>query len=170
MAPRGPRRRAMRFDGYATDGFCDELFLPDGSPRPGAKALVATLEQLSDGELRRRQSNAELALRNQGITFNVYGDAAGVDKVFPFDIVPRIVEAREWEVLARGLRQRIRALNAFLHDVYHEQRIVDAGIVPEHVIASSKGFRPQCIGLEPPLGVWCHVTGTDLVRDRDGRF
>lgn len=160
----------MRFSAYDTGDFQDELFLKGGQPRPGARGLVEAIERLSDGELRAKQHAAELALRNAGITFNVYGDQAGADKVFPFDIVPRIVEASEWADIERGLAQRIRALNAFVDDVYHEQRIVREGVVPEHVVTSSRGFRRQCVGLDPPLGVWCHVNGTDLVRDRDGAF
>jgi uncharacterized circularly permuted ATP-grasp superfamily protein len=158
----------LRFDGYTTDGFHDELFLADGSPRPEALALVERIEGLADGELVRRHHAAERALLRMGITFNVYGEEPSSEHIFPFDIIPRIVPRDEWALIERGLQQRIRALNHFIDDVYHEQRIVRDGVVPAEVVASSQGFRSQCVGLDPPGGIWCHITGTDLVRDRDG--
>jgi uncharacterized circularly permuted ATP-grasp superfamily protein len=158
----------MRFDGYSTDGFYDELFLDDGSPRPEARALVERIEALSDGELARRHQAAERALLRMGITFNVYGEEPSSERIFPFDIIPRIVSRDDWALIERGLQQRIRALNQFIDDVYHEQRIVRDGVVPAEVVQSSQGFRSQCVGLDPPGGVWCHITGSDLVRDRDG--
>jgi uncharacterized circularly permuted ATP-grasp superfamily protein len=160
----------MRFDDYEIGDFYDEMFIAPATPRPGAALLVRMLASLSDGELQRRQQAAELALLNMGITFNVYGHEAGVEKIWPFDILPRIVEADEWQGIERGLEQRIRALNLFIDDIYHDQRIVQDGVVPASVIQSAKGFLPQCVGLDPPRGVWCHISGIDLVRDRDGRF
>jgi uncharacterized circularly permuted ATP-grasp superfamily protein len=120
------------------------------------------------GDLRRRQQAAERALLQSGITFNVYGDKNGREKIFPFDIVPRIVKKSEWERIESGLRQRIQALNLFLDDIYHDQKIIKDGVIPEHVIRSATSFREECIGLNPPRGIWCHITGTDLVRDSDG--
>ncbi|NUP88644.1 MAG: circularly permuted type 2 ATP-grasp protein [Candidatus Sumerlaeia bacterium] len=158
----------MNFATYLTEGFYDELFTGPSSPRPGARLLVERLESLPEGEILRRQAAAETALLQMGITFNVYGDTAGTERILPFDIIPRIVEAGEWETIERGLKQRIQALNLFIEDIYHGQRILRDGVVPEHVVRSAKSFRPQCIGLRPPRGVWCHVTGTDLIRDRDG--
>ena len=105
-----------------------------------------------------------------GITFNVYGDEAGTEKIFPFDIIPRIVTAEEWNRIDRGLRQRVHALNLFIDDIYHEQKILKDGIVPAELILSAKSFRKQCVGLKPPQGIWCHITGTDLVRDKDGEY
>lgn len=160
----------MKFDGYNTDGFYDEMFLPDGKPREGTRFLAEALEAFSDEEIRRRQQAADLAFLNQGITFTVYGDKAGREKIFPFDIVPRIVPADEWATLERGLQQRIKALNLFLDDVYHDARIVNAGVIPEHVVHSSRGFRRQCVGLDVPKGIWCHVSGVDLVRGLDGHY
>ena len=158
----------MKFDGYDTGGFFDEMFSPDSSPRQEAKALVQRLQSLPHGELERRQRAAERALLQLGITFNVYGDAAGTERIFPFDVVPRVVGAAEWDRIERGLKQRILALNLFLDDLYHSQKIIKDGVVPEEVIRSAKSFRTQCIGLNPPRGIWCHITGTDLVRDGDG--
>jgi len=158
----------LNFRGYDTAGFYDELIAEDGRPRPGAELLVQRIEQLPEGELQHRQQTAERALYRMGITFNVYGDDQGVEKIFPFDIVPRIVNANEWERLERGLKQRIRALNLFVDDCYHDQRIIKEGVVPEALLKGAKSFRPQCVGLNPPHGIWCHITGTDLVRDKDG--
>jgi len=158
------------FDLYDTGGFYDEMFEAPGQPRSGCSILAQRLASLSLGDLQRRQQAAERTLLNMGITFNVYGHEAGAEKIFPFDLVPRIVPGREWERIERGLVQRIRALNLFIHDVYHEQRILNDGVVPRDLVETSKGFLRQCVGLEPPRGVWCHITGTDLVRDRDGTF
>jgi len=160
----------ISFTGYNTEGFFDEMFLPDSRPRAGAVVLQQRIDSLSDGELFRRQQAAERALLRMGITFNVYGDSAGTEKIFPFDIIPRIIEAKEWEQLERGLKQRVYALNLFIHDLYHEQKILKDKIIPEEIIRSAKSFRTACIGLNPPRGVWCHITGTDLVRDRDGQI
>jgi uncharacterized circularly permuted ATP-grasp superfamily protein len=130
--------------------------------------LVDRLRTLADGELVVRQRAADLALLNMGITFNVYGHEAGTEKIWPFDIIPRIIEAREWKLIEAGLKQRITALNLFIDDLYHDQKIVRDGVFPEYMVQSSKCFLKPCIGLNPPRGVWCHITGTDLVRDRDG--
>jgi uncharacterized circularly permuted ATP-grasp superfamily protein len=105
-----------------------------------------------------------------GITFNVYGNESGAEKIFPFDLIPRIVEAAEWTTVEKGLKQRIRALNLFIDDVYDKGRIFEAGVVPREVVLGAASYLAPCAGLKPPKGVWCHVVGTDLVRDRDGRF
>ncbi len=160
----------MRLDNYSTDGFYDEMFDTGGRPRGGADALARRLASLSDGELVRRQKAADLTLLNMGITFAVYGHEAGTEKVWPFDIVPRIVDAGEWNKIDRGLKQRILALNMFVADVYGEQRILKEGVVPQELLFSAPCYLPQCVGLKPPGGVWCHVVGTDLVRDADGEF
>ena len=158
----------MTFESYDTETFYDEMFLPDGSPRPEARRLVERIEALPDGELVRRHQAAERSLLYTGITFTVYGDDAGTERIFPFDIVPRIVSRETWDPIERGLKQRVEALNLFIDDVYHDRKIVRDGVVPADVIESSQGYRTECIGIDPPRGVWCHITGTDLVRDRDG--
>ena len=158
----------MTFESYDTGGFYDEMFLPDGSPRPEARQLVERIEGLPAGELVRRHQAAERSLLHTGITFTVYGDEAGTERIFPFDIVPRIVSRETWDPIARGLKQRVEALNLFIDDVYHDRKIVRDGIVPADVVESSEGYRTECIGIDPPRGVWCHITGTDLVRDADG--
>src|SRR5262245_43376973 len=160
----------MKFTHYEPGDFFDEMFGDVQRPRAPARALTQFIDALPDGELARRQRSAERALMNMGITFNVYGDSAGAERIFPFDLVPRIVSAQEWQTIERGLVQRIHALNLFIDDVYHEQRIVKDGVVPADVLRTAKVFRPACIGMEPPRGIWCHVTGTDLVRHTDGQI
>ena len=160
----------MRFEHYQTGPFFDEMFEAGGEPRAAATALVQLIETMADGELLRRQLSAERALLHMGITFNVYGDSGGAERIFPFDLVPRIVAAAEWNGIERGLKQRIRALNLFIDDIYHAQRIVKDGIIPAEIIRTASSFRKQCIDMNPPGGVWCHITGTDLVRDRDGQI
>src|SRR5258706_11259985 len=112
-------RISMDFRGYQTESFYDEMFRAPGVPRDGATMLVQKLESLDEGELLERQAAAELALLRMGITFNVYGDDSGTERIFPFDVIPRIVESSDWKVLERGLRQRVYALNLFLNDIYH---------------------------------------------------
>ena len=160
----------MNLDRYDTEGFYDELYGEGGTPKPAAALLIERLGTFSDGELERRQQAAELALLNMGITFNVYHDDAGTEKIMPFDIVPRIVAGDDWAFLDRGLKQRIEALNLFIDDIYHEQKIVKDGVVPEFVVQSSKGYMPSCQGFDPPKGIWCHITGTDMIRGGDGQF
>jgi uncharacterized circularly permuted ATP-grasp superfamily protein len=160
----------MKFDGYQTQGFYDEMFLPGGEVRPEVQLLVDRIEGLGDGEFLRRQKAAERALLRMGITFNVYGAEGGAERIFPFDIVPRIVSAAGWDWIDRGLRQRIQALNLFIDDIYHQQRIVKDGVIPAELILSAQGYRPQCAGLNPPESIWCHITGTDLVRDTNGQI
>jgi uncharacterized circularly permuted ATP-grasp superfamily protein len=158
------------FDGYEPGVWFDELFEASGRPRPEAEPLVRAIEALPDGEFGRLQESANAALVNLGITFNVYSDGAGIERVLPFDIVPRVIKAAEWSRIERGLRQRIFALNAFIDDVYHEGRILNDGVIPRELVLSAPSYRKACIGLDPPGGVWCHITGTDLVRDGDGDF
>ena len=158
------------FDGYDTEEFYDEMFAPDGSARPAAQMLAERIEGFPDGELARRQIAAEYALLRMGITFNVYADEQGIEKIFPFDLIPRIIDAAEWAWIERGLKQRIHALNLFIDDVYHDQKILKDGVVPSDVVLSSERYLKPCIGLDPPRGIWCHITGTDLVRDSDGQF
>ena len=160
----------MQFENYSLDGFYDEMFDAEGRPRPGTEAVVSRFNELPLEELRRRQQSAEKALLQMGITFSVYGDEQGTERIFPFDIVPRIIAHNEWIVMEAGLKQRVQALNFFIDDLYHDQRILKDGIIPKDLVLSASGYRPECIGLNPPGGVWCHITGTDLVRGADGQF
>src|SRR5882724_6823144 len=160
----------MQFAAYENASFYDEMFLADGTARSGALLLQQRIEALPDGELLARQAAAVRLLLQNGITFNVYSDSAATEKIFPFDIIPRIVEAAEWDWLEKGLKQRVYALNLFIDDIYHEQKILKDKVIPEALIQSARSFRKECVGLNPPQKVWCHITGTDLVRDCDGQM
>ena len=160
----------MTFSGYDVGGFFDEVIGDDGRPRSGAELLVDRIQKIGTEELLRRQSAAEQALLRMGVTFAVYGDERGTEKIWPFDIVPRIIAADEWSWIERGLRQRITALNLFIDDVYHDQRIIKDGIIPGEILQGATSYRRACQGLDPPQGIWCHVTGTDLVRDGQGQI
>lgn len=146
------------------------MFIEPGKPRPGNHLLLEKIESLAPGELAMRQKAAEKAFYDMGITFNVYGHESGTERIIPFDIVPRIIQKQEWEHLEKGLKQRIYALNLFIDDIYHDQKIVKDGVIPADLIESSSGFFKECIGINPPGGIWCHITGTDIVRDETGSF
>ena len=160
----------MNFSNYQTEGFFDEYFDENNNPRNGSSIVIKRIESLSDGELVKRQKAAEAALFNMGVTFTVYKKEAGTERIFPFDIIPRILEQHEWEHIENGLKQRIGALNKFIDDIYHGQKIIKDKIIPEEIILSSRSFREQCLNINPPKGIWCHITGTDIVRDKDGEF
>src|SRR5215472_15517121 len=164
------RRIFVRLSSYQTGGFYDEMFAADDQPRPQARLLLDTIDSLPEGQLLRCKMAAERLLLQMGITFNVYADSAGTERIFPFDLVPRIVPAEEWTWVERGLRQRIHALNAFIDDIYHDQKILKDGTIPAEIITSAASYRKQCQGLNPPRGIWCHIAGIDLVRDRDGQI
>jgi uncharacterized circularly permuted ATP-grasp superfamily protein len=160
----------MDFSTYQTEGFYDELFDENNSPRPGAQLLVEKIESLARESLLTKQQAAEIMLLQLGITFAVYGDEAGSEKIFPFDVLPRIVDGSEWSQIESGLKQRIFALNAFIEDIYNKRQILKDRIIPEDIVLSSRTYRAECVGFSPPHNIWCHITGTDLIRDRDGRF
>ena len=160
----------MDFSIYQTEGFYDELFDENGSPRSGAQLLVQKIKSLSRESLLTKQQAAEIMLLQLGITFAVYGNEEGSEKIFPFDVLPRIVDGSEWTQIEAGLKQRIFALNAFIEDIYNKQQILKDRIIPEDIVLSSKTYRRECVGFSPPHSIWCHVTGTDLIRDRDGLF
>lgn len=160
----------IRFSHYDPEGFYDELYEGAGQTRPGSALLLRKFASLPEGELKKRQQAAERVILNMGMTFGVYGSDDGHEQIFPFDIVPRIVTASDWERIESGLRQRMRALNLFIDDVYHDQKILKNGVIPSELIYSSKGFLLPCMGLRPPRGIWCHIAGIDLVRINDGRY
>jgi uncharacterized circularly permuted ATP-grasp superfamily protein len=148
----------------------DELFAAPGSPHPHCVKLEERLGRLSASEFQQLRTNADLVFMNQGITFSVYSDRRGVEKIFPFDLIPRPVASSEWKMLEAGLVQRIQTLNLFLHDIYHDRRILSEGIVPEDLVLQSKAHRPEMVGFEPPGKQYLHVVGTDLIRDAKGQF
>jgi len=162
--------RTVDFADYPLGKTFDELFDENGEPRDRAERFASKLQGLSATELTNVQLAADHYLQNVGITFNVYGHEQGTERVWPFDVVPRIIDSGEWAQIDLGLKQRIKALNLFINDVYNERHIIRDGIVPEELVLSSKTYRPQCEGLQPPHKAWCHITGTDLVRDKDGRM
>ncbi|AEI46674.1 circularly permuted type 2 ATP-grasp protein [Runella slithyformis] len=158
------------FKNYDTEKFYDEMFSSDGRIRPGCEAFKQRVEQLTQNELMNRQHTAERALMSMGITFNVYSEGEGTERIMPLDIIPRVVAGDDWNRLEKGLIQRITALNMFIDDIYNDQRILDDGVVPRDLIETSKCYLEACKGLKPPKGIWCHITGTDLIRGDDGTF
>jgi len=158
----------MLWDNYDSTSTFDEFLDPAGQPRDALDGVARFLSGLTHQDLIARQDAAELAIKAMGITFTVYADNENIDRVWPFDVVPRVIERAEWNRTAAGLEQRLRALNLFIGDLYADQKILADGVVPRHVLANSANFRPECVGVTPPLGVWAHICGSDLVRDGDG--
>jgi uncharacterized circularly permuted ATP-grasp superfamily protein len=157
------------FGGYRMAAY-DEMFESRAAPRPHYAPLYQQLIDLGPDELERRNKVADLTMRQQGITFTVYGRDQGVERIIPFDPIPRLVAASEWDRIERGLKQRVRALNLFIHDVYHDRAILKDRVVPPDLVFGATGYRRECVGLKVPCGVYIHVTGIDLVRDSDGSF
>ena len=158
------------FDSYQVNGLFDEMFDGAGEARPHYAHAAARLRAMGRETFVRRAKMADVTFRNQGITFNVYKDGAGVEKIFPFDLVPRIIPADEWDVIERGLTQRIQALNMFCEDVYHQQRILKAGVIPAELIYGAKMFRREMFGVRVPRNIYIHICGTDLIRDAAGKY
>jgi len=146
----------------------DELVTSSGAARPGCESLLAYLNSLSDRQFKSRQRAAESAIIEMGITFTVYSEGENIDRAWPLDIVPRVIPRKEWTTVAKGLEQRLTALNLFINDIYHEQHIIKDGVVPAQLIQTSKDYLLQCAGISPPYGVWANICGTDLVRDGEG--
>lgn len=154
---------------YRYDDF-DEMFVGHRKVRPHYAALLDRLIILGPDEIQRRHRLADLTMRNQGITFTVYGREQGVERIIPFDPVPRIVAAEEWRTIERGLEQRVRALNLFIHDVYHDRKILRDRVVPYELVLGAAGYRRECAGLRVPRDIYLNVSGIDLIRDVDGSF
>ncbi len=148
----------------------DEMFDRTGRPCAVSQAFVERLQSFSEEELKQRQRAAEASLYNLGITFTVYGHSAGTEKIWPFDLLPRIIDAPQWDLVRRGLEQRVRALNLFINDIYNQRHILRDKAIPPELIESSTTLRPQMQGFQPPAGVWCHISGVDLVRHSDGEI
>src|SRR5271169_1774143 len=155
---------------YKANDCFDEMLDGDGKVRPHYRKFHKAFDRLSPHEFDGKREAIDTAFLRQGITFNVYGAAQGAEKIFPFDLLPRIIPAREWEMIERGLTQRITALNLFLHDIYHEQKILKDGVIPPFYVLSGKHFRREFVNFEVPKGIYIHVCGTDLIRDRDGSY
>jgi len=153
---------------YDSGDFFDEMISSPGHPRAVGRAVASYLRSLSTEEIRARQQAADLAIEEMGITFTVYSEGSNIDRAWPFDIIPRIISTKEWRETEAGLIQRVTALNMFIADLYGDQRIVKEGIFPAELLAQSRNFRKQCIGIKPPFDVWAHICGSDLIRDDKG--
>jgi len=161
-----------QFKNYSVDHFFDEMFIDkEGkNPRPHYERIFKRLDSLTESEISERRQQADTSFLEHGITFTVYGEEGGTERIFPFDPIPRVIPESEWSVVERGLRQRIIALNLFLNDIYHDGKIIKDGVIPEEIIRSSKNFRPEMAGFEPPQEVYAHICGTDLIRDDQGNY
>jgi uncharacterized circularly permuted ATP-grasp superfamily protein len=155
---------------YLLDDAYDEMFAGEGELHPHYEPLLELFKGLSAAELRRRKQSADVSFLNQGITFTVYGRDEGTERIFPYDLLPRIITSAEWATVERGLTQRITALNLFLKDIYNEGRILEDGVVPRDVVYSCKHFRRQMMGLQVPRNVYVAICGTDLIRLENGEF
>jgi len=165
----GPGSIQVRWPSYDPGDFYDELVAPGGAPRPAAVALFEHFTDLGPEALAERQEAADREMRAIGVTFTVYEETTGTtDRPWPFDIIPRVMPSDQWHLIEAGLVQRLSALNLFIDDVYHDQRAVSAGVVPSELVAGSPNFRRECVGVDPPGGVWAHICGSDLIRDTDG--
>ncbi|HMT94334.1 circularly permuted type 2 ATP-grasp protein [uncultured Thiothrix sp.] len=153
---------------YNPQPFHDELMVACQESRPHSSKLVNYLANLSRENFCRRVDESERVIREMGITFTIYSDAGNIDRAWPFDIIPRAISGSEWIRTETGLKQRIRALNMFIQDVYSERRAIRDGVIPEEVVMQSKGYREACVGMTPPHGVWANICGSDLVRHNDG--
>jgi len=155
---------------YKVNGGFDEMLCTKTGIRDHYRKFHKTFEKMKPVEFDAKREAVDAAFMRQGITFNVYGDAQGAEKIFPFDLLPRIIPATEWEFLERGLTQRITALNLFLHDIYHEQKILKDGVIPEFYVLSARHFRREFVNFNVPKDIYIHICGTDLIRDKDGNY
>jgi uncharacterized circularly permuted ATP-grasp superfamily protein len=154
---------------YDPGEYYDELVGPDGMPRQAAATLWKHFIDLGPDVLAERQEAADREMRAIGVTFTVYDESSGsTDRPWPFDIIPRVIPSEEWHRIEAGLVQRLSALNLFIDDVYHDQKVVSAGVVPAELVTGSPNFRQECVGVDPPGGIWAHICGSDLIRDDEG--
>jgi uncharacterized circularly permuted ATP-grasp superfamily protein len=158
------------FQGYAPETFFDEMFGPNGDVRPHYERLLTRYAGMSSEEFQKKRDLADNAFLTQGVTFTVYNDQEGTERIFPFDLIPRIIPRAEWEHVERGLGQRITALNLFLRDIYHDQKILRDGVVPAEIIHSAAHFRPEFMGFDVPKDIYIHICGSDLIRDQSGNY
>ncbi|MCS5490026.1 circularly permuted type 2 ATP-grasp protein [Algoriphagus limi] len=160
----------MKIEGYQSKEHYDEMFTSEGDVRPHYQEFFQNLKKTPYKKMNHLQFSANQTQRAMGMTFNVYHDNQGLEKILHLDIVPRIIPNEEWKKLESGLKQRTYALNLFLQDIYNDQKILKDGVVPSDLILGSKDFLKPCIGLTPPKGIWCHITGTDLIKNKDGEY
>ncbi|MEY2528344.1 MAG: hypothetical protein QOJ05_434 [Verrucomicrobiota bacterium] len=158
------------FSDYQVGDFFDEMFAGPGVARPHYSKLFARFKEMDREEFERKRTLAASTFLTQGVTFTVYNDDQGTERIFPFDLLPRIIPAEEWEIVERGLVQRITALNLFLHDIYHEQNILRDGVIPKQIVWEAAHFRPEFMHFDVPRNVYIHICGTDLIRDQEGNY
>jgi len=158
------------FSGYEVGDFFDEMFAGPAVARPHYTKLFERFKEMDRGEFERKRALAASSFLTQGVTFTVYNDDQGTERIFPFDLLPRIIPAEEWQVVERGLVQRITALNLFLHDIYHEQNILRDGVIPKQIVWEAVHFRPEFMHFDVPRNVYIHICGTDLIRDEEGNY
>src|SRR4051794_28914071 len=170
MAHFVPSSLTMLLQEYCPNGFFDEMSLAPKEARKHYRKFLDRFATFTPQDFEQKRRAVDLSFMRQGITFNVYGDSQGTERIFPFDLVPRIIPASEWAQIERGLIQRITALNLFLHDIYHEQRIVKDGVIPAFYILSAKHFRREFVNFAVPKDIYIHVCGTDLIRDEKGQY
>jgi uncharacterized circularly permuted ATP-grasp superfamily protein len=155
---------------YNCNDFFDEVISSPGNARKPAKKLVSYFKSLSEEDIASRREAAEATIKEMGVSFTVYTEQGNIDRAWPFDIIPRTISKTQWDKASKGLVQRLKALNMFIDDLYNDQAIIKDGVVPAFVLEQSQNFRPECVGISPPFGVWAHICGTDLVRDESGEF
>lgn len=158
------------FSAYDTKGFYDEMFDEDNNVRPNYKLFLDRLQNMSHRKLKGLQHSTDRAQLSLGMTFNVYNDNQGVERILHLDIIPRIIENKEWQYLEKGLQQRIKALNLFIQDIYNDQKVFKDKIIPKEMIFSSISYLKELEGFKPPKDIWCHITGSDLIKGGDGRY
>ena len=156
--------------GYDAGSYYCEVFGRPDAPALHTLPLRERLGRIPIDELRRRARNAENELYNLGVTFTVYSDKDVIDRILPFDVIPRVLSAEEWRHIEAGVVQRVTALNLFLHDVYHRQHVLKDGIVPRELVLGNANYRPEMVGFDVPCGTYIHICGVDIVRDDAGRF
>ena len=161
---------AIEWQKYQTKPFYDELIGSDGRARKQCEILADYLAKLKEDELTTAKAAAEFAIKEMGISFTVYSEGSNIDRSWPMDIVPRVICKKEWQQVEAGLKQRVHALNLFIDDLYHNQQIIKDGIFPAELLSKSVNFRKQCVGINPPKGIWAHICGSDLVRDGKGQM
>src|ERR1700733_14760611 len=154
--------------GYDANSFFCEMLRPGQPQHPTLSLLMSRLAALPIASLRHRATDAERDLLERCITFTVYSDATAIDRILPFDLIPRVITAQEWRILEAGVTQRVRALNLFLYDVYHDRKILADGVVPRELVLGNAGYCQAMIGFDPPFSTYVHVCGTDIIRDEAG--
>ncbi len=160
----------MLFNNYPVQQHFDEMFDAEGKCRSNYTELQKKLNKYSEKKLTQLQHSTDKAQKSMGMTFNVYHDNQGIEKILHLDLIPRIIKGSEWKVIDEGLQQRIEAINLFIDDIYNDQKILKNKVIPKEMILSSSDYLEPCVGLKPPKGIWCHITGSDIVRDATGKI